>query len=182
MPATQSRRKMSMLDENMKCTSTLVLAVLLVVGCATHQHTAADIRPDSWQVADAAIAAWLRDSPNLTRSKPSLRREEILIVRKTGLPDGYRPSVPGQKIEVRDLREGEAPSVASVMYAGGETETWPVSMHVVQIDAIRINGNLAEVEISDDRHHNLGASGTTYELKKTDIGWLLLPMTNVWQS
>jgi|APCry1669188970_1035186.scaffolds.fasta_scaffold175036_1 hypothetical protein len=163
----------------MKDTIPLVFALFLVVGCATPRHTVANIRPDSWQVVDAAISAWLRDSPNLTRSDQPLRRDDILIVRKSGLPDGYRPNVPSQKIEIRDLPQGEDPT-RSIIYEGEETR--PVSMHVVQIDAVRINGNVAEVEISMDRHHKLGAGGTSYKLQRTDTGWFVLPMTKVWQS
>ena len=159
----------------------LVFALAIFAGCATQhqQHTGADVRPDSWRVVDAAIAAWLRDSLNLNHSKPSLHRDEVLILRKNGLPEGCSPNVPSQKIMIEDIPQHQGSSGGKADIAG---RAWKVSTHIVQIDAIRIKGDTAEVEISDDRHHNLGASGATYKLKRTDTGWFVLPMTEVWIS
>lgn len=182
----------------MKHTILLLLALALAGGCATRpRQDAAGPRPDSWLVVDAAIAAWLRDSPNLTRSQPNLKRDELLVLREAGLPKGYQSAVPTQMIVVLDIPEGQGPPVGApgkVIPAhrslpvpehrppSGVKEVWRYSAHIIQVDSIKINGDSAEVEISDDRHNNLGGSGTTYKLQRMNSGWMVLPISKMWMS
>ncbi|MDH3584373.1 MAG: hypothetical protein OER86_09180 [Phycisphaerae bacterium] len=156
----------------------VAIALFSVAGCAATPQAPAP-RPDSWAVVDAAIAAWLRDSPNLTRSEPRLRRTEILSLRKTGLPSGYVPNVPTQKLFITDLPQHQGPSAGKAIEEDGVDSSSP---HIIQIDSIRITGDTAVVEISDNRHHSLGASGGTYHLRRTVGGWFVLPLSKIWTS
>jgi hypothetical protein len=145
---------------------------------------------------NVVITDWLNGSPDGIARAGCPR---VVVLLGENLPPGFAPTVPGWTLLVvpdtdphappRRVRAGDvlyvftyhssydAKEKLQIVHAGEKplpppTRTEEITEPVVlRIDAIRLHGDAGDVEISQNRHHNLGGAGTTYKVQRSPQGW-----------
>jgi hypothetical protein len=145
-------------------------------------HVATDrLRADQQAILDLVLSDWLRTGADLGpgAERPVKAGDGVLLERRN-LPPGYSPHVKGQTVIIADVPSGLR-SDDYVVIADGDKKL-RIAPHVLQFDSITLRGDEATVEISHNRHLNMGGVGATINLRRSKSGWKILPGRSVWSS
>jgi hypothetical protein len=178
----------------------ILLLCVLILGCrATHvsQNHGVPVRDNISQMLDLVLSNWVKEGPDMRSIK---ELDEAIVLMRKNLPLGYQPQVAGRRILIADqfiakrssyaqivelrmddwvvLREGEVVERLLGLDSSPQAKIGP---HCLQIDKVEVRGVTGRIKISQNRRFNLGSSGGTYLLKRTDSGWTL-KLTEVWLS
>jgi hypothetical protein len=164
-------------------------------------QTVATIPDHRAALLDNVIGDWLAAVDARRVRQTELRnRPRVVVLLASNLPTDYRPNIKGWTIIRVEQSDPEAPpsqvrvgqteyqfnyrsihvvkqSLATVRRLG-EAPPLPITQTievddpiVLRIDQLNIRGDSAEVKISQNRHYNLGGSGTTYTAQRIDGVW-----------
>lgn len=105
--------------------------------------------------------------------------KNVVLLRSQLLPPDFVADVPGTHVVLADPWIRDEGEPVTLTTASGTAVFGGV---VLQIDEITIDGQTATVRISQNRRHNLGGSGATYQLHRVDGQWKILLVPERWVS
>ncbi len=135
------------------------------------------------EIVNAVLTDWCGQGEKKFRPRylrgAAADAKNVVLLRPQLLPPGFAADVPGTHVVLADpwIRD-ESESVTLSTSAG----TAVFGGVVLQIDEITIDGQTATVRISQNRRHNLGGSGATYQLRRVDGRWKILFVPERWVS